>query len=78
MTKGEKLIWELFMKLREVIPATPDNTKWATEWAAMFHEMEHPVEPEHQAQASADDDADATDDIADRPSRSTPTRTKRR
>jgi hypothetical protein len=61
MTKGERLIWDLFMKLREVVPATPENTKWAGEWSALFHEMEHPapaVEPEHQAQPSADDDDD--------------------
>ena len=62
MTKGERLIWDLFMKVREVLPATPDNSKWATDWAVMFHEMEHPappaVEPEHLPQPSADDDDD--------------------
>ena len=62
MTKGERLIWDLFMKVREVLPATADNSRWATEWASIFHEMEHPapaekaVEPEHLAQPSADDD----------------------
>ena len=62
MTKGERLIWYLFMKLREVLPATPDNSKWATEWASVFHEMEHPAErtpePEHLPQPSADDHDD--------------------
>jgi hypothetical protein len=70
MTKGERLIWELFMKLREVLPATPDLSKWATEWAAVFREMEHSapeakaVEPEHLPQPSADDhdDDDGGDD----------------
>ena len=68
MTKGERLIWDLFMKVREVLPATADNSQWATEWAVMFHEMERPagqeaVAPEHQIGAgatasSADHDAD--------------------
>ena len=61
MTKGERLIWDLFMKVREVLPATPDNSKWATDWAVMFHEMEHPApttEPEHLPQPSADDHDD--------------------
>ena len=82
MTKGERLIWDLFMKLREVLPATPDNSKWATEWAVMFHEMEHPtpeVEPEHLPQPSADDhdDDDGGDD--DMPHvRAAPRRTKKK
>jgi hypothetical protein len=61
MTKGERLIWDLFMKVREVLPATADNSKWATEWAAIFHQMEHVVpaaEPEHLPQPSADDHDD--------------------
>jgi hypothetical protein len=72
MTKGERLIWDLFMKVREVLPATADNSRWATDWAAVFHQMEHPepehlpgqgaVEPEHLPQPSADDDDDDSDD----------------
>ena len=70
MTKGERLIWDLFMKLREVLPASADNSKWATEWAAVFHEMEHPdvVEAVDRVQAidTADHDEDeppADDDV---------------
>jgi len=40
MTKGEKLIWELFLFVRELMPATADNTRRLAEWAAHFHEME--------------------------------------
>ena len=86
MTKGERLIWDLFMKLREVLPATPDNSKWATEWAVMFHEMEHPVqsiEPEHQIGAGAtasstDHDADDDDGDDDMPHVRAATKRKKR
>ena len=73
MTKGERLIWELFLMVRELMPATAENTRRHNEWAVMFHEMEHPVdpvqpvqyvEPEHLPQPSADDhdDDDGGDD----------------
>ena len=79
MTKGERLIWDLFTKFRELlfkVEPTADNSKWATEWAAVFHEMGHPtqsVEPEHLAQPSANDHAD--DDVPH--VRSAPKRTKK-
>jgi hypothetical protein len=34
------LVWELFLMLREVMPATEANTKRQHEWAARFHELE--------------------------------------
>jgi len=45
MTKGERLIWQLFEMVRELMPVTEVNTRRFTEWAAQFHQMEHP-EPE--------------------------------
>jgi hypothetical protein len=76
MTKGERLIWDLFMKVREVLPATAANATWATMWAAVFHEMEHPPpleakspEPEHLAQPSADNHDDDTPHVRSAPKR---------
>ena len=40
MTKGGRLIWELFEMVRELMPLTEANTKRFTEWSARFHEME--------------------------------------
>ena len=41
MSKGEKLIWELFLFVRELMPVTEDNTRRQNEWATLFHQMEH-------------------------------------
>ena len=43
LSKGEKLIWELFLFVRELVPATEDNTKRLTEWARVFHGMHDPA-----------------------------------
>jgi hypothetical protein len=83
MTKGERLIWDLFMKFRELmlkLDPTADNTEWATRWAAVFHEMEQPAphpppletkspEPEHLAQPDADDDDDDAPHVRAAPKR---------
>jgi outer membrane biosynthesis protein TonB len=45
VTKGERLIWELFEMVREVMPATAQNAERFNLWAAKFHEMEHPETP---------------------------------
>jgi hypothetical protein len=45
MTKGEKLIWELFLMVKEInakVGVTAADTERQTEWARIFHEMEHP------------------------------------
>ena len=47
MTKGEKLIWELFLMVKEVnakVGVTAADTERQNEWAKVFHEMEHPTE----------------------------------
>jgi hypothetical protein len=68
----DKLIWELFLMVRELMPVTAENARRFGDWAARFHEIavlpgeleavDHsPVperEPEHVAQPSADDDDD--------------------
>jgi hypothetical protein len=45
MTKGEKLIWELFLMVKEInakVGVTAADTERQNEWAKVFHEMEHP------------------------------------
>jgi hypothetical protein len=53
MTKGEKLIWELFLMVKEInakVGVTAADTERQTEWAKVFHEMEHPeAEPTTKA-----------------------------
>ena len=56
MTKGERLIWELFEMVRELMPVTEANTKRFTEWSARFHEMEVVADDAHQAVDVADHD----------------------
>ena len=58
MTKGGRLIWELFEMVRELMPPTAGNAERFQRWSERFHEMEgveSPVPP------SADDDEDADD-----------------
>ena len=43
LSKGEKLIWELFLFVRDLVPATEDNTRRLTEWARTFHGMHDPA-----------------------------------
>jgi hypothetical protein len=40
MSKGEKLIWELFVFVRELMPPTAENTARQNEWSRIFHELE--------------------------------------
>ena len=65
MTKGGKLIWELFLWLREVMPPTADNTRRQTEWAARFHEME--AAPGGAAPPPEPPDDDAMAQLAEEP-----------
>jgi len=71
VTKGERLIWELFGMVRELMPVTEGNTKRFQEWSAKFHEMEVGAAQDlsakhsddaHQAVDTADHDADDEDD----------------
>ena len=55
MTKGEKLIWELFLMLRDLqakVGVTAADTERQNEWAKVFHEMEHPEPAEAAATKS--------------------------
>jgi len=76
MTKGERLIWELFEMVRELMPVTEANTKRFTEWSARFHEMEAGTSSDdtHQAVDTADHD-ELTEDPHEHGS---PSRRKRR
>ena len=54
MTKGEKLIWELFLMHRDLqakVGVTAADTERQNEWAKVFHEMEHPAEAEPTTKA---------------------------
>ncbi|HKD77905.1 MAG TPA: hypothetical protein VKB76_20530 [Ktedonobacterales bacterium] len=80
MTKGERLIWELFEMVRELMPVTEANTKRFTEWSAKFHEMEVGVSGDdaHQAVDTADHDADEDEPGEDPHEHGAPPRRKRR
>ena len=76
MNKGERLIWELFEMVKELLPVTEANTRRFTEWSARFHEMEVGGDDRHQAVDVADHDEDEPED--DLPHvRSAPKRKKR-
>jgi len=62
MTKGGKLIWELFAMLREVASPSAANSKRQSEWAKAFAEMEKFDEPEIEVT-----NINAGGDIADHP-----------
>ena len=65
MTKGERLIWELFLMVKELTPVTEASTTRFTEWAKIFHEMEHPVPPpvpEHEQPLNPVEEHDEVDD----------------
>ena len=58
MSRDElKLLWQLFLRLRALEPATADNTKWANEWAAAFHELDYPSQPGAPAASANHDEA---------------------
>ena len=40
MTKGGRLIWELFEMVRELMPPTAGNAERFQRWSERFHEME--------------------------------------
>jgi len=43
MSKGEKLIWELFEMVRELLPINAANTERLTKWAQEFRGMHDPA-----------------------------------
>ena len=70
MTKGEKLIWELFLMVRDLqakVGVTAEDTKRHTEWAAHFHEMS-PTAAETEPEATpAAEEAEAPAEEGDEP-----------
>jgi len=58
-TKGERLIWDLFVMVRDLMPPTAENTARQHEWARAFHELEH-AEPPGLAAAELEADERAT------------------
>jgi hypothetical protein len=69
------LLWGMFEMVKELMPATADNTKRQQEWAAKFHEAfaqynappsdDSPGEDHGDESAVDDEDADAADDHSD-------------
>ena len=62
MTKGERLIWELFEMVRELMPTTEANTRRFQEWSAKFHEMEHGAGADPASAAPADEADEPAED----------------
>jgi len=58
MTKGEKLIWSLFEFVRELMPATAENTARQNEWVRVFQELEHAEPTQPPGLAAAELEAD--------------------
>jgi hypothetical protein len=76
MTKGERLIWELFEMVRELMPPTAANAERFQKWSEKFHEMEVASEDSHQPVDVAD--ADEDEPGADPHEHGVPTRRKKR
>jgi hypothetical protein len=69
------LLWELFLMVRELMPASELATRRQQEWAARFHELEVAAD-RHEPVDVADHDEDEPED--DLPHvRSAPKRKKR-
>jgi hypothetical protein len=58
------LVWELFLMVRELMPASEANFRRQQEWAARFHELEA-VADRAQAVDTADHNDDDDDDDED-------------
>jgi hypothetical protein len=60
MSKGERLIWELFEMVRELMPATAANSERFQRWSEKFHELEigSGSNDRHEPVDVADHDAD--------------------
>ena len=58
------LVWDLFLKVRELMPASELSTRWQQDWATGFHGLDV-AEGRHQAVDTADHDAEADDDEPD-------------
>jgi hypothetical protein len=59
-----KLIWQLFEMIRELLPPSADNTRRLAEWAQQFHleakaeDPEPPFEPDQEHELAELDDED--------------------
>ena len=79
MTKGERLIWELFEMVRELMPATAANTERFQRWSAKFHEMElGGGDDQAQAVDTADHDAEDDEPAEDPHEHGVPTRRRKK
>ena len=67
-----KLVWELFEMIKELLPVTEANTKRFTEWAGRFHALEQGI-PEAPSTVEAVDEPDE-----DPHEHGTPTRRRRK
>ena len=76
MTKGGRLIWELFEMVRELMPPTAGNAERFQRWSERFHEMEGVEAPAAEPVVEDDEPAETTHE--DPHEHGLPTRRKRR
>ena len=57
------LVGELFLMVRELMPASEGATRRQQEWAARFHELEVAAERHEPVDVADHDDDDADDDL---------------
>jgi hypothetical protein len=55
------LVWELFLMVRELMPASETNSRRQQEWAARFHELE--VVAERAEPVDTADHDEAVEDV---------------
>jgi hypothetical protein len=56
------LVWELFLMVRELMPASEVATRRQQEWAARFHELEVVAERHEPVDVADHDEGDGDDD----------------
>ena len=79
MTKGERLIWQLFEMVRELMPVTAANTERFQKWSEVFHEMEHGgPETDPSRSAAPEKQADEPEEHEDPHEHGSPTRRRRK
>ena len=78
-----KLVWQLFEMLREVLPVTEANTKRLAEWAAQFRALEAAKPADKPAEETEPppfdpDQEEELEELEEAPSRGKPPKRKHR
>jgi hypothetical protein len=72
------LVWELFLMVRELMPASEAATRRQQEWAARFHELEVVAERVQVVDTADHDDDDDNEPAADPHEHGVPARPRTR